>query len=223
MLVFSISFGQDSKQGQILFSAEFVGNLEINDSSDNYLKSIVPTIKELSFELLFDNEGSYFAPIQFLQNDFDKNFEPALIIAGRHEYYNQSEKRCKKVELEDQIFLVEQTSLDWKITTETKKIKGFTCTRATAAIEIDNGQIIKSKNIEAWFTNEISCPFGPKGYYGLPGLILELKEGDILFRPEKISFETVDLPSFPEGEVISENDLNFLIQQIAKERFNIKD
>jgi GLPGLI family protein len=42
---------------------------------------------------------------------------------------------------------------------------------------VENSKGIFKHPVTAWFTNEIPVSFGPKGYYGLPGLILELHEG----------------------------------------------
>ena len=98
---------------------------------------------------------------------------------------------------------------EWELTKETKKIDQYLCYKA----------ILKSsdKKVEAWFTNEIEAPYGPKGYYGLPGLILELKEGK-----KKVSFDKVSL--FPsesiiinqptEGEKITREELEGLAQKL---------
>ncbi len=53
----------------------------------------------------------------------------------------------------------------WKTTDETKVIDGKKCTKAIA-----RGPL----KVEAWYTTEIPFSFGPLGYYGLPGLIVEL-------------------------------------------------
>jgi len=59
---------------------------------------------------------------------------------------------------------------DWKITGETKRIAGYHCIKAIKKCN-------KCKNpIEAWFTPQIPVPFGPAGFGGLPGLILEVKK-----------------------------------------------
>lgn len=55
----------------------------------------------------------------------------------------------------------------WKISSkETKKIGDFLCKKASTNF--------RGSEIVAWYTEEISIPFGPWKFKGLPGLILEL-------------------------------------------------
>ena len=69
---------------------------------------------------------------------------------------------------------------NWKITAETKTIAGYTCRKAVLACAT-------CKNpVEAWFTPEIPVPFGPAGYGGLPGLILELKKYRMVLTAKKV-------------------------------------
>ena len=98
---------------------------------------------------------------------------------------------------------------EWELTKETKKIDQYLCYKA----------ILKNsdKKVEAWYTNEIKAPYGPKGYSGLPGLILELKENK-----RKVSFDKVSLfPSEPviinpptKGEKITREELENLSAHI---------
>lgn len=67
---------------------------------------------------------------------------------------------------------------NWKITQETKIIKGYKCKKAV------------SKNfnslVTAWFTEEIPIKAGPEKYDGLPGLIVHLQNLGQEFTAEKI-------------------------------------
>ena len=66
-------------------------------------------------------------------------------------------------------FLIKDTLRDykWKIVMEQKVISGYPCMKAVREDSM--------YTIEAWFTSQIPISSGPKGLYGLPGLILEAK------------------------------------------------
>ena len=57
--------------------------------------------------------------------------------------------------------------VDWKISTEIRKIAGFDCRKAV-------GRIMDSIIVIAFYTDEIVTPGGPESFSGLPGMILGL-------------------------------------------------
>lgn len=74
---------------------------------------------------------------------------------------------------------------DWVFTDEEKIIQGFTCYKATLVKE-NVGEDTNSYVI-AWFCPELPFNFGPNGFGGLPGLILELQVADkYIFGAKKI-------------------------------------
>ncbi len=87
---------------------------------------------------------------------------------------------------------------DWKITNEKKTIGKYMCRKAILELEHDDTEIHvigheHIHHIEVWFTEDISVEHGPSGYWGLPGLILEVKEGSTHILLDKIVF---DIDSF---------------------------
>lgn len=84
-------------------------------------------------------------------------------------YMDMSEKiSISQENIFDRTFLIKETmkEYEWDITAEKKNILEKECTKAT----------LKGKSsIVAWFTTEIPISFGPMGYYGLPGLIIQLE------------------------------------------------
>ncbi len=80
---------------------------------------------------------------------------------------------------------------NWVIRKETKMIGNYKCYKANAVYEEYSPMrkmILKFK-IVAWFTPEIPLPFGPSGYDGLPGLVLEVRNGSFYFIASKVSFK----------------------------------
>jgi len=68
------------------------------------------------------------------------------------------------------------SDLVWEITDEEKEINGYKVRKATTdSFELDPDDRFYYDKAIAWFTTEIPIPVGPARYYGLPGLIIELK------------------------------------------------
>lgn len=127
-------------------------------------------------------------------------------------YKNIAEKRyTNKTEISGKRFLIKDNLEDfkWKMTGETKNIGKYTCYKAIRSREeerisfsLENGKENETKEMvtvetSAWYTPDIPVSNGPKGHWGLPGLILEIQEGketivctELILNPtEKIKIE----------------------------------
>jgi GLPGLI family protein len=120
----------------------------------------------------------------------------------------------KKSIAEDEIFgkeflIVEPLEKpDWKLLNETKKIGDYNCFKAELIVQVTEKQKEeykeflkkeetkpslfkmeepKDKVIIAWYTPEIPVSFGPKNYWGLPGLILEINEEESIILCSKVT------------------------------------
>lgn len=70
-----------------------------------------------------------------------------------------------------QLYVKEITpKINWKITNESKKIGNLVCKKATTNF--------RGRDYIAWFTPQITVPFGPWKLNGLPGLIVEAYDND---------------------------------------------
>jgi GLPGLI family protein len=97
---------------------------------------------------------------------------------------------------------------DWKLINETKKIGDYNCFKAELIVQVTEKQKEeykeflkkeetkpslfkmeepKDKVIIAWYTPEIPVSFGPNNYWGLPGLILEINEDEIIILCSKVT------------------------------------
>jgi len=65
-------------------------------------------------------------------------------------------------------------SPDWMITGERKFSNGRTLIEATASVQLPIYREGKKTLVRAFYDPSIPLPYGPAGYHGLPGLILEL-------------------------------------------------
>lgn len=139
-------------------------------SQQNALKKAISD-DEIFYELIFSKNKSHFRAIEFLESDFNPNLSRALVNGT---FYNDLNKKIAVHEIEafGTTHNVKKKNTVWRITNEQKQIKGFNCYKAVGTQNLSN----KKHNIIAWFTRDIPFNFGPKGYYGLPGLIVELED-----------------------------------------------
>lgn len=108
-------------------------------------------------------------------------------------YKNIKEQRfVNKTEIMSKLFLIKDDlpKYDWKLSAETKSIGKYTCYKATYTREeertnmsLENGEVTEKKEkvdvvTTAWYTPQIPVSNGPGDYNGLPGLILEVREGN---------------------------------------------
>ncbi len=69
----------------------------------------------------------------------------------------------------------------WTLKNETKKIKSFTCKKATTSF--------RGRTYTAWYTEELSVIGGPWKFDGLPGLILAVSSDDNVLSIEATKIE----------------------------------
>lgn len=69
----------------------------------------------------------------------------------------------------------------WTLKNETKKIKSFTCKKATTSF--------RGRTYTAWYTEELSVIGGPWKFDGLPGLILAVSSDDNVLNIEATKIE----------------------------------
>ena len=136
-------------------------------------------------------------------------------------------------------FLVQDSlpTLKWKMESETKKIGNYTCFKATAVVPTSksdfrnmrqkqntaasNGEKPKSTNwmdqmempkdvaITAWYTPEIPINQGPEKYWGLPGLILEVNNGNTTILCSKVVMnnkEKKEIAAPSKGKVVTQSE-----------------
>jgi GLPGLI family protein len=147
---------------------------------------------------------------------------------GNGVYYKNIEKKLKihqyDAPFDNKKYLIYMpfNEHEWIITKEKKTINNYLCFKAYTKEEYDfpnpNGKIEKIKNIiVVWFTPEINYSFGPDGFDGLPGLVLEKQLGSFYFIASKISFKKSSIIMPKEGIIISNKEFNIKSDKAFKE------
>ena len=156
-------------------------------------------VSGFEFELLINNKGeSVFRKTEPMIEDYSEIDLYRLALgfsAGDEIWYTikgDSKKLIYKNDLEGPLVLDLNEDIHWEISEETKRIGDYKAIKATTTRKM--GSFVEK--IEAWFTPKLPFSFGPIGYNGLPGLILELKRDKLFYKfkgLEKISI-TIDPP-----------------------------
>ena len=119
-------------------------------------------------------------------------------------------------------------ALNWVLQKETKNIGEYTCFKATYDIEASNftldgdqsANLPVSREVTAWYTPQIPIRNGPSQYHGLPGLILEVNDGDMTILCSSITLNPKDGVKIYEpkkGSKVSQADYNKIILKKSKE------
>jgi GLPGLI family protein len=135
----------------------------------------------------------------------------ALTFSGEGKKYINIQDKVKIIEddiLGKEFLIVDPLdSFEWKLMDETKKMGDYTCYKAEVIIPVSAqkrkqyGEYLKQQEtkpslfkldepeetkIIAWYTPDIPVSLGPLNYWGLPGLILELSDGQTVVLCSKV-------------------------------------
>ena len=122
----------------------------------------------------------------------NKFFKISLGSDGNSKYYNSDNEILRQVNTFGEDFLISKDKYIWTLKKETKKIGEYNCYKAIMVEKMKTRKGIKNVLIEAWYIPEVNIPFGPIGYSGLPGLIIELKRNDIKYYITNINLNPKD-------------------------------
>ena len=110
----------------------------------------------------------------------------------------------------------------WKILNEIKEVGGYLCMKAETTDDV------KDQTIHAWFADAIPVQGGPEGFYGLPGMILEIDINDgatvITATEVEINQTEIDLP-IPKkisGKKIDRVKFNEISKKFIEDSFKSK-
>jgi GLPGLI family protein len=153
-------------------------------------------------------------------------------------YKNIKEKRmANKTDLMGKIFLIKDNlvSYDWELTGETKNIGNYTCYKAVfekeeESVEINmiDGEVkeekgMKKRTLVAWYTTDVPISNGPNNYGGLPGLILEVNDGDLTIVCSEIILNPKEVKEIKEptkGKIVTRKKFAEISLEKTKEMMN---
>ena len=156
-------------------------------------------------------------------------------LGNSKSYINPSENIfLEETEIFGKRFLIddELPEYRWKITGEEKTIGDYTVIKATytdiseqTTMSLDDNEsttetIQDTTIVTAWYAPEIPVSQGPNNSYGLPGLILELKAGDLTYLCTKIELnpkEAVIIEKPSKGKKVSREEADSIRDEKMQE------
>lgn len=163
----------------------------------------------VSFELVANKTASYFKMVEVIKNE-EAKFATAFSEASTSFYTtNGTSNKIKYVNSylgEYRISYNDKT--EWKLENESKYIDNYLCYKANSEQVVVNSEGTFKHLIVAWYCPSIPFSYGPKGYVGLPGLILELQVRNITWGATKIELSNVEsiIEKPTKGKLITEEE-----------------
>jgi GLPGLI family protein len=122
-------------------------------------------------------------------------------------------------------YIVEDTmaKINWKILNDIKEVAGHVCMKAYL------DEPIRKHKLVAWFAMDIPLSFGPEGYQGLPGMILELdyNDGAMIVMADKIDVKKLtkelETPAKLKGKKVNQTTIDNLALKHIKEKTAAED
>lgn len=187
----------------------------LNDKNlKEYYKKAQEGAKKLILTLKFNEKESLFYANDILE---DEEIEWAKNFTGNHDIYyvqqNSDDKLLQTHMFFGKYVIQYSEKRTWQLENETKLIDGYLCYKATSELVVKNSVGVFKYPIVAWYCPSIPLNFGPKGYSGLPGLILELQERNTLFGVQKINVaeKNVIIKKPNDGKIVTQEEFDKLI------------
>lgn len=202
---------------------ESTGELDINLKQS--LNNISPTIENFSFDLVFNNKHSKYYLNKVLSNNIDNELNEKLAIAligGSSTFFCDNLDKVSINEIDnfgEKLLITNKIQEnEWVLLDESKTVIDNTLFKAKLTKSFYKRSGKTTKEIIAWYNPSINIPFGPDGYFGLPGLIFELVDGNITTYLQSINFvdDEIEIQFPTKGKKM--NDEEFY--EYTKELFN---
>lgn len=216
-----------SRKSTISFDNE--KNPGMSDEMQKQIQARIQKMNQKTFILNFDQKTSTYKEDVQLDAPKSQIGDAGVMVmsfggSGNGSIYfkNINEKRfVNQTEIMGKRFLVKDSlpNYQWDLSTETKNIGNYTCYKATFTRTVEDIQMVfedgeskenkikKTVTTTAWYTPQVPVSNGPDNYQGLPGLILEINDGERLIVCTEIVLnpsEKIEVKAPEKGEIVSQ-------------------
>lgn len=211
---------------------------EMDPAMEKAFQEALKAASEKSYLLTFNKAECVYEEEQQLEKPKAASGEMQIsvsISSSEGKKYINAKNKTSSIEdaiLGKEFLIVEPIEKpDWELVDESKKIGDYTCYKAKLVVPVSEKQKKeyeeflkkeeikpslfkmqepKDKMITAWYTPEIPVSFGPNNYWGLPGLILEINEPELIILCSKVVLNTkgttIKVPN--KGQKVSQKEFD---------------
>ena len=192
---------------------------------------------EKTIVLKFDKSASLYEEQQKLELPSQNQGPVQIRISPMGLLYKNLKEKYALLETElfSKEFLVSDSlkNWNWKLLPDTKKIGNYICYKAvsvqkiTGPVKKDDPSVTildagrpKEIIITAWYTPDVAVGHGPGKYWGLPGLILEVNDGETMILCSKLTLnpkEKFEIRIPKKGEKVTKAEVEKIIDKKTQE------
>jgi GLPGLI family protein len=221
LLCFNILNSQNT--GKVIYKISIDNSITPDSIKNNkFLNAIEDVAKKFELKLIFSEGKSFYELIKPMKMNSKEEalFSLAEIVFKSNNKFITS-LEDKKITIQKDFggdfFLIEKKldTSDWRFLNEKMKIGNYTCYKAERVYSYESRKGTASKNQIVWYSPEIPIPFGPGEFSGFPGLVLSVKNGNIIYNAEIIDLKNKKNIKSVEplkGKIVSEKEFT----EIAK-------
>ena len=227
LICFSFNLGQ-AQSGTVtykkamVFPEDMYGSLKETDPKTyrNFMahnKKMQEAAKQLEFKLRFAKAEAIFEPQEIMST---ASIDAHLGLGPSDGVHYTNRSTAENLWQTDAFFgmtlLISMEEPEWELQNETKIVSGYRVKKAIGETTMRKGAEERVHTIEAWYAPDIPLSFGPLGFAGLPGLIIELKLGHECYYLSEITIKSeeeimVERPS--KGRKITFEELQEMASQ----------
>lgn len=180
-------------------------NEKINALTDK----INSSFNDKKFILQANSKGFVFKEEKTIQKDEKQEkiekLANAIYLINSYYFSRVSNELYKTL---DDVNIKVDNDFNWTLLDDSKTIDNYVCYKAicTISFKTRHGNT-GTREITAWYTPQINFNYGPNGYMGLPGLILELEYNKTKLVAKKIEFFKEEIKIYiPNNKVITQDE-----------------
>ena len=221
VFLFILTIGSHAQSGIVTYGTKQYASENLQTDNERVIK-IADELEVMQFTLKYTKEKSYFHKEKNLPKHSPYFAKMASVFAGANEdsfQFLATKEAYQNTAIASKKYVVDYSyrMKGWKLTEEVKKIDNYNCYKAILLEYNDRSDTYSE--IIAWYAPQIPVPYGPAGYGGLPGLILQLQYRSCVYTVGKITFnptKRVEIPNMEEGEKINQKQMVHYMRMARK-------